>query len=171
MSTAFEKIDSLPDIPSSDIIDNMTEYAIDYSKNHNTNEDDFNIDLVLTDSMNYIGRDLNYRVHNSELRVPEKKYARKTINKINPNTLLNILLTKYQAYFDEGIIPSIESQSEYYDMSDEILDEDSSVEILVDYLNYIAKKNSIETEFTVTDITRIKHKKRCLTISPRLGNK
>ena len=169
MSSTYEVLKEVPTIQTKDICENMEEYAKSYTINSDLRMSDFCVSAVVCDSINFIGSDIDYNLRTSYLHERSKP---KQIKQINPNTLLNILLINFQGYFDHGIIDSIESRLNMYTIPEtDSLDEDDSIDVLVDYLNYIASVNGIDKTFTSEEITRIKRKRKCLTISPQLRNR
>ncbi len=130
----------------------LTNYAKDYiNENHKiiTNINKKVRDAVLVDAINYIGSQgcCDFALYTSDLY----NYQEPNVE-VDPQCLLTIF-TNHIAYymFNQGIVESV-LKNNYMNECTEQFDANDGAIVLLDFINYISKKNDFDRTFTIAEL-------------------
>ncbi len=133
------------------VCENMEVYAKSYLETPIETEI-LETETVLLDSINYVGRCIDYRTFYDMFR----KFNVDT-TMIDPEVLLSTLKDEYSQYYEYGIKKSIEENEDCYACSGNLyIYEDSALDMLTNYLSYIANVNGLNQDIKKSDITKAK---------------
>lgn len=130
----------------------LTQYAKDYIlENHSiiSNIDKKVRDAVLVDAINYLGMQgcCDFALYTHDLYNEEKHEER-----VDGQCLLTAIIYCYAYYmFDEGIVESVLRNKHMNECTEEF-DADNGAIVLLDFINYIAKRNDYDRTFTIEDL-------------------
>jgi hypothetical protein len=135
----------------------MTQYAKDYVKARESITNTINKDVrdaVIVDAINYMGTScgMDFCLYTCDL-YEDKKH----LQMVEPNTLLTVMLNHCSGYIYRGIPKSVIRNSHMNKLQEnqEVSDEDC-IATLVDFLNFIARENNIDKNFTAEELIQRK---------------
>lgn len=127
------------ELKTKQICENMEVYARAYMDS-DIEEDILETEAVVLDSINYVGRDIDYKVFYDMFR----KFKVNT-TEIEPNELIQELKSRLHSYYEDGIVAHIEENKDYYACTESLtFDDESAVDILNKYMNFIARTNNLD---------------------------
>lgn len=138
--------------PASTLCFCLTQYAKDYiSENRRIISDvDSKVrDAVLVDAINYLGAQgcIDFALYTKDLYD-----AQKHEEKVAPQCLLTAIVNHYACYmFRQGIVESV-LRNNHMNECIEQFDADDGAIVLLDFINYIAKRNDYDRKFTINDL-------------------
>ncbi len=130
----------------------LTQYAKDYiSENRKitSNIDKKIRDAVLIDAINYLGVQccFNFALHTKDLYDGQKHKE-----EVDPQCLLTTIINYYAYYmFNQGIVESV-LRSNCINECTEQFDANDGAVVLLDFINYISKRNDFDRTFTIKEL-------------------
>ena len=130
----------------------LTQYAKDYiaEKNNIFSIVDKKVrDAVLVDAINYLGMVgyIDFALYTQDLYDEEKYY-----DKVEAQCLLTVLVNHYASYiFNEDMVESVLTNNHMNECTEKFNANDGAT-VLLDFINYIAKRNDYDRIFTIEEL-------------------
>lgn len=130
----------------------LTQYAKDYVKENReiTSNVDKNVrDAVLVDAINYLGIQgfCDFALYTKNL-YDDRKYE----EDVDAQCLLTTVVNHYAYYmFDQGIVESVLRNNHMNDCNEPFDANDGAI-VLLDFINYISKRNDFDRTFTIKEL-------------------
>lgn len=130
----------------------LTQYAKEYVASERKLISKINTkvrDAVLVDAINYLGMNggINFALYTRDLYDDKIEDAY-----VDPQCILTAVPNHYATYiFNEGIVESVLRNNHMNDCTEEFDVNDGAI-VLLDFINYIAKRNDYDRTFTIRDL-------------------
>ena len=146
--------------PASSLCLCLTKYAKEYVKENSkitSNIDPKVRDAVLVDAINYLGIQggCDFALYTEDLYDESKREV-----EVDPQCLLTAVVNHYAYYiFNQGIVESVLRNNHMNECTEQFDANDGAI-VLLDFINYIAKRNDYDRKFTIAEMYE-KFKTQC----------